>query len=244
MKIAINQAYLFPYIGYFQLIESVDKIVLYENVDFNRKSYMNRNQLLNFSTGAIYQFNIPIIKSKKIYDVNIDTSRIEDWVKLFFKRIKHNYSRANFYEETIHMLDHAIDLNRKSLHSFNCNSLRVVSSHLKIQTAIEYDNRKYLPLEEELNLNKSKEDRMAQRVVAICLDKNADTYINLPRGKTLYKPSLFFDRGLKIQFLKLPQIHYKQFNFNFTPNLSIIDVLMHLGKEETKKLIENYEITY
>ena len=90
MKLAIMQPYLFPYIGYFQLIHAADLFVLYDDVNFRKQSWINRNKIL--LNGKDYTFTIPcrgVSSNKLINEVELDKTK--DFALNFFKLIHHGY---------------------------------------------------------------------------------------------------------------------------------------------------------
>jgi hypothetical protein len=88
----------------------------------------------------------------------------------------------------------------------------------------------------------SDEDRKNERIFSICKQQGADTYINAIGGQELYSKDKFKENGIDLYFIKMDNIEYKQFSNEFIPNLSIIDVLMHNGKEGTKELLNRYTL--
>ena len=253
MKIAVNQAYFFPYIGFFQLIESVDKFIIYENVSFRRRSWITRNQLLNKSTGKPFYFSIPVQKKSSfslIKDIKI-TEEYAEWRRHLLGVLLHNYSKAAYFLETIDLLKTILEKNEfKSIHDFNALIIKELCKYLEIKTCIQSCNAQYDKLEKELDFLYSlgqegvliKTDRKVQRILDICQKERATTYVNLPGGQSLYNADIFRENDFQLHFLNLPKLEYTQFKNDFVPHLSIIDVLMHNGKVGTKNLIESYKL--
>jgi len=253
MKIAVNQAYFFPYIGFFQLIESVDKFIIYENVSFRRRSWITRNQLLNKATGKPFYFGIPVRKKSSfslIKDIKI-TENYQEWQRHLLGVLLHNYSKAPHFLETIDLLKTILESNKSdNIHGFNSHIIKDLCVYLEINTCIQYRNAKYDNLEKELDFLYAlgeegvqiKTDRKVQRILDICHKEGAKTYVNLPGGQDLYNSDIFNENNFDLQFLNLPKPRYMQFKNEFVPHLSIIDVLMHNGKEGTKALIERYSL--
>ena len=79
-----------------------------------------------------------------------------------------------------------------------------------------------------------------ERILSICQMEKASTYINLIGGKTLYNKKIFGDNGLDLFFLESKLPEYKQFNKDFVPGLSIIDVMMFNDKITIRKMLNNY----
>jgi hypothetical protein len=256
MKLAIMQPYFFPYIGYFQLIHAVDKFMLYENVTFRKKSWLTRNYVMP-KDGKLLPIFVPVADKssfKSIMEMKI--SSCEKWKSNILKKIFFAYKRAAFFEETMPLLGQLFAAEYANLHEYNSASIIKICSHLGISTTISSDHSSYVEMENELsksfdlfhnNLVESAEnmlDKKTARVITICKIEGASTYCNPINGTTLYKNDDFVKEEIELGFIKKHEFRYKQFNNSFTPNLSIIDVLMHCGKERTKQLLEEYEILF
>ncbi len=247
MKLGIMQAYFFPYIGYFQLINAVDKFILYEHVNFRNKSWMTRNYILPINA-KVQSISISVRKkscNKTISDIEL--VEFKHFSATFLKKIYHSYRRTQFFDETIELFENIFNTNFSSLHHFNSFSITEICSHLGINTIIKSQNENYLYLEEELstsdfNSNNSNFDKKSARIISICKNENANIYFNAIGGTALYDKINFYSQGITLNFIKTNDLIYKQFNETFIPNLSIIDVLMHNGINTTKILLNNYQI--
>lgn len=248
------QPYFFPYIGYFQLIHTVDRFILYENVNYIHKEWMNRNRILIIGKGDNY-FNIPISPksvNKRIYEIEIDNSD-KKWRQRILMTLRHNYLKSRYFSEVYDMVEDLICYETCSLHHFNSNSIKGVARFLDIDTEIIDENSRYLPMEVKLAErypskdvriieNGNSIDKKTERVIAICEKENSDIYINPIGGLNLYDKKIFKDKGISLFFLKTAEISYHQFSEYFYPNLSIVDVLFCNGKEGTRSLLNKYEM--
>src|SRR5208283_1135183 len=112
MKLAIMQPYLFPYLGYFQLIAAVDKFVLYDDVAFIKQGWVNRNQILLH--GKPHLFSVPLqgaSSNKTIRDTLVSFHEYPRWKDKFLKTITLAYSKAPQFEPTRSLLSDVIDSN-------------------------------------------------------------------------------------------------------------------------------------
>lgn len=254
MKLAIMQPYFFPYIGYFQAIKSVDKYMLYENLDYITEGWMHRNRILVKYDKPVYIFISLSQKSsnKKIYDIKLDTN--SNWRKRIINSIKYNYGGSKFFNDIFPIIEKIINAEYEYLYDYNINCIVSICDYLSIRTKILTHNEKYRELESELCLIDSndyslfpdllltKPDKKTARVLAICKNEKADVFINAIGGTNLYNTEEFAKYGIKLHFINTLHFEYKQFSKTFVPNLSIIDVLMHCGKEKTEELLENYKL--
>jgi hypothetical protein len=254
MKLAIMQPYFFPYLGYFQAIKAVDKYILYENLDYITEGWMHRNRILVKNQNPIY-INANIISkssNKKINEIELVQNNV--WKKKLLNSINLNYRGSAYFHEIFCLIEKLVKTESKFLLEYNANIIKEVCLFLEIKTSIISDNKHYLQLETNLNsidsgdysqfpdLLLTKPIKKVARVIEICKIENAKTFINAIGGQALYSKDEFNKYGIELFFVKTEPFEYKQFSKSFIPNLSIIDVLMHNGKEKTKELINNYNL--
>ncbi len=254
MKLAIMQPYFFPYIGYFQCIAAVDKYILYENLDYITEGWMHRNRILikNKAASYINARTIGRSSNKKISEIELDTNFI--WKKKLINSIRLNYSGAKYFEESFALIEQLIQQEHKYLFEYNTAIIKGICNFLNIKTTIISDNKNYLPFEDKLNaidyndysmftaLLKTKPIKKVARVLEMCRMEQADTFVNAIGGKDLYDKKEFEQYDIDLFFIQTGDIAYEQFNRDFFPHLSIIDVLMHNGREQTKELLNNYKL--
>jgi hypothetical protein len=232
MKVAIMQPYIFPYIGYFQLIQAVDKFIFYDDVNFIKKGWINRNQIL--INNQAHLITIPLNKaSQNILIKDTLISYEENWAKKLLNNLEHNYKKAPYFNDAYSLIKQILEKNFNTISDFAINSIIEVSNYLEINTNFELSSEKYM---DSIYLKKE------LRLIGICKKNNATDYINPIGGKEIYTKEDFKNKGLKLKFIE-PQINeYKQFNSGFISGLSIIDVLMFNSKEEVRKMLNNYEL--
>lgn len=231
-SIAIMQPYLFPYIGYFQLINAVDKFVIYDDVQYIKRGWINRNRIL--LNGTDYLFTIPISKSsqnKLIYEISPIIT--DAWKSKFFLSIAHAYKKAPYYDCVVSILMNVFDKKDISVTDLCVKSIKLILEYLGL-------NFKYLKSSELLNTNNL--ENKADRLINIAISENSKVYINPIGGDKLYKKEYFKTKGIELKFLESKVTVYKQFNNEFIPNLSIIDVLMFNSIKDTKILLTKYII--
>lgn len=232
MKVGIMQPYLFPYIGYFQLINFVDAFVFHDDVQFIKGGWINRNRIL--LNGKDYMFTFSLKKDSSFTNINqrYFTANIDIEKKKFINIIKIAYTKAPFFQEILLLLEKILNYNEVNMSKFIINSLKILCKYMEIITPF------YLSSElDKENLLKGEE-----RVIAINKCLFSDNYINPIGGVELYSKEEFANNGIKLNFIKCKNIKYSQFNNNFIPNLSIIDVLMFNSKSETKRLLNEFEL--
>ncbi|MES2779040.1 MAG: WbqC family protein [Bacteroidota bacterium] len=233
MKVAIMQPYFLPYIGYFQLINAVDIFVVYDNIEYTKKGWINRNRIL--VEGKDEFITLPLQKASDYLNINqrslaetIDNERLK-----MLRKIKASYQKAPYFEETIGLTENIIDFKNKNLFTFIFNSIQLIIHHLGMQTKIIQSSA--------INIDHTLKSE--QKVLAICKQLNATSYINPIGGVDLYHKDTFGDQHILLNFLQSNPITYPQYQNEFIPWLSILDVMMFTGKERTKQLLTHYTLS-
>lgn len=233
MKLAIMQPYLFPYIGYYQLINLVDKFVVYDDVNFIKQGWINRNSIL--VNGKPYLFTVPLENQSSFSKINktqIHSKFYPIWKKKFLKTIEQNYNKAPNFKEVFPLIQSTFDIESNSLSALATHSLKIVANYIGITTVFEDSSAIY-----------QNQDLSSQsRVLDICEKEKASVYINPIGGLELYSENDFVQHNIKLHFLKSETINYQQLGSEFVPNLSIIDVLMFNDINTIKGFLTNYEL--
>ena len=226
------QPYLFPYIGYWQLINAVDTFVIYDNIQFSKKGWFHRNNFL--MNGKKTLFTIPLKKDFDNLDV-IDRYLSDDSEKQINKivaQMKNNYKKAPYYSDVFPLIEAVFMNQEKNLFCYIYHSIEMICDYLGIDTKIV----KSSTIDIDHNL------RSQNKVIAINKSLNSIKYINLIGGTELYDVKSFNKEEIELKFLESEVSKYKQFNDEFIPYLSIIDVMMFNSKEKVKNMLEKYKL--
>jgi hypothetical protein len=226
-KLAIMQPYFFPYIGYFQLISAVDTFLIYDNIKFTKKGWINRNRMLKNESDVL--FSLPLNKDSD--SLNICNRYISDSFnkKDFINKMTGAYFKAPYFKETLAFLEHIIMFESNNLFIFLYNSIVETCKYLGISTNI------LISSSIEINHNLKGVDK----VIALNKALKADLYINAIGGVELYHHADFISQGIDLKFLRSSTIFYKQFTENFVSSLSIIDVLMFNNLDTVRNIYLN-----
>ena len=232
MRLAIMQPYFLPYIGYWQLMNAVDKFVIYDNIQYTKSGWIRRNRIL--LNGKDLLISLPIKKDSDFLDIK-DRYLSENYLKEKNKiknQIKAAYQKAPYYKLVMPIIERIIDNEEKNLFLYLYNSIILVKEYLNINTQ--------LIISSSINMNHNLKSQ--GRVIEICRQLKADHYINPIGGTNLYDKKEFEKHGIKLSFLKTEDIIYKQFDNEFIPNLSIIDVMMFNSKDEINKMLDKFTL--
>lgn len=228
MTLAIMQPYLFPYIGYWQLIQAVDTFVIYDDVNFIKQGYINRNSIL--ANGKVQVFTLELIgasSNKLINEIEVGNNS-----KKLLKSIKQNYIKAPFFEKVMPILEEILTNKEKNLAKYIAYSLQKIAEYLKIDTTFLYASQ----IEKNCNL------RAQDKVIDICKNLSASVYINAIGGQELYNKEAFKKNNIDLNFIKTNLSKYKQFQNEFVPYLSIIDVMMFNDIETISLYLQDFDL--
>lgn len=229
-KIAIMQPYFLPYIGYFQLIKSVDEFVIYDNIKYTKKGWINRNRI--FFEGKDKLITLPIKKDSDFLDV-CDRSLSDTWIstkKDLINQIKVSYGKAPNFTEGLEITQQIISNDSTNLFTFLYESIKIINSYLGIETKIIVSS------EVEIDHKLKSQDK----VIAICKKLGASQYINAIGGVSLYSKEDFLKNEIKLNFIKTDNFSYPQFDYEYVPYLSILDVIMFNDVSKVKDFLNKY----
>jgi hypothetical protein len=228
MKIAIMQPYLFPYIGYFQLINAVDEFVVFDDVNFIKQGWITRNNILVDKKKFNFILKVQGASSfKKINEITL----VKNNEKLL-KTIEQEYKKAPYFRVVFPIIQEILLNDENNLSMFLIFSLRKISNYLKIDTVFRVSSE----------IDKNDELKGQDKVIAICKKLKAKNYINAIGGQELYDKVSFNHHQILLSFIKTELVQYSQFDNDFIPWLSIIDVIMFNSVEETKLMLNKYEL--
>jgi len=228
MKIAIMQPYLFPYISYWQLVKAADKFIIFDDINYINKGYINRNNIL--VNNKSYQFTLELIEASQ--NKLINEIQVGNNSNKILKTIEYNYKKAPYFKNVFPLLEDIFNQKEKNLAKFIGYSLKKVSKYFEIDTSFVYSS------EIEKNSNLKNQDK----IIDICEKLNAKEYINLIGGRELYKKEEFISRNIELGFIDTRPEKYQQFNNNFTISLSIIDIMMFNNKVKINNMLNNYQL--
>ncbi len=227
-KIAVMQPYIFPYIGYFQLINAVDEFVIFDNVNFIKRGWINRNNILINGEKKLFTVPVSHASSNKL----INELEVPDNLEKFEKTIEFSYAKAPFINDTLRLIRKVFKYPDKNLAHFIGNSLIETANYLGVKTKFSYASA----IKESSNL------KGRDKIISICKKLEADVYINPIGGTELYDKEDFASENIELKFLKPGAHEYKQLSNEFIPGLSLIDVMMFNPPEEIIKMLNNYEL--
>lgn len=222
------QPYFFPYIGYFQLIKSCDIFVVYDDVNYIKNGWINRNKII--INGVPHWITLQV-KNVSVHKKIIETFFPEENNKSkMLKSIELAYKRSKFFHEIMPIIEDIILNSDNNVGSYLTYSLKKICEYLDIRT--KFINSSSMTIDNSL--------RNKERVIYIVKKLGGNHYINLPGGKSLYIDSFFEQNQIELSFIKA--YNQGQNHRNLIMNLSIIDDLMRTPRKKIIENISNYKL--
>ena len=232
MNLAIMQPYFFPYIGYWQLIDAVDTFVIYDNIQFTKKGWFNRNNFL--FDGKAKLFSVPIRKDSdqlNVVERYLSETSAKDINKII-SQIENAYKKAPYFNDVFPFISDIFRFDERNLFSYIYFSVKEICKYLDINTKIIVSS--------SVDIDHSLKGQ--EKVLAISKALNATRYINPVGGISLYDYDVFNKAHIELNFLKSSIISYDQFRGDFIPHLSIIDIMMFNNKEDVKEMLTKFQL--
>jgi len=231
-KMAIMQPYLFPYLGYFQLIAAVDIFVIYDDTQLISRGWVNRNRIL--VNGEPSFITLPLKKAPLQESINsrFFVHDIEWHKQKALKAIRMSYSRAPYFKESYPLIESIFACPEINVATFNENSIRKICRYLEIATPIRISS--------ELGIGTELSGK--DRVIAMLTGSGAKAMITPIGGVELYSCDEFMQLGIELKFIKMNDIVYRQFGSSFIQNLSIIDAFMFMHRSEIRERLSDYSL--
>jgi hypothetical protein len=214
MRLAIMQPYFFPYIGYFQLIAAVDLFIVYDNIKYTKKGWINRNRILQ--NGRDMMFSLPLKNAPDSLDVCQRQLAADFNRDKLLNQIRGAYQSAPHFARTFALVEQIVRHDDNNLFSYIHHSIVRTCEHLGITSDIRVSSE--ITIDHEL--------KSQDKVLALCAAVGAKTYVNAIGGMQLYSRDSFRAQAIDLQFIQSKALEYPQFGTAFVPWLSIIDVMM------------------
>jgi hypothetical protein len=229
--IAIMQPYFLPYIGYFQLMAAVDLFIVYDNIKYTKKGWINRNRMLQNDKDVM--FSLPLKSDSDTLDV-CERELAADFNRdKLLNQFKGAYRSAPYFAQTFPLVEQIVRYKDRNLFRFLHHSLVKTCDHLGITTEIRISSS--IAIDHDL--------KNQDKVLALCTAVGANTYLNAIGGMELYSRETFREKGINLKFIQPKFFEYAQFGETFVPWLSIIDVMMFNPLDTIKTcILIDYEL--
>lgn len=230
MKIGVMQPYFFPYLGYFDLINQVDKWIVFDTPQYIRHGWVNRNRILHPESGWQYII-LPLKKHKQETPINkIEITSNTEWNKKILAQLQHYKKHAPYFQETIEFMKECFDHSATNLAEFNTHLLALTCEELRIRFDFEYFSR--------MDLSLGTINNAGDWALRICQAVGGTEYINPPGGEAIFDKEEFAKNGIQLRIQQYENFKYSCNGREFIPSLSIIDVMMWNRIEDIKNHLD------
>lgn len=227
-SVAIVQSNYIPWKGYFDLINAVDEFILYDDMQFTRRDWRNRNQIK--APNGLHWLTIPVeSKGKYLQKINETTISDPGWKATHWRSIVHSYRRAaGFMELRDALEDLYLGANDLALSATNYRFISRICAMLGIQTRLSWSSD--YRLETERN----------QRLVSLCQQAGASIYVSGPSAKAYLDETVFRAQGLEVRYFDYQGYpEYEQLYPPFIHQVSVVDLLLSTGSAARRYLKSN-----
>lgn len=224
------QPYFLPYIGYWQLMAAADRFVVYDNIQYTKQGWINRNRFLR--NGADAFFTVPLKKGSDFLDV-ADRVLADDFNPgTLLNPLAAAYARAPYFGAVFPVIEAVVSAAPRNLFEYLHHSLVTIADYLEIRTPIVVSSSVAI------------DHRLAsqRKVLALCEALGATRYINSIGGRELYSAPAFAEHGVELQFLQPRPVTYRQYDHPFVPGLSIVDVMMFNSRDAVRGMLGAYDL--
>lgn len=232
MKVAVMQPYFFPYLGYYQLIAAVDRFVVWDDVQYIQRGWVNRNRIL--LNGEPVYINLPVEKApQSAYISERNVADLSTAAPKLLGQLHSAYRKAPHYQAARELIEAVLNIEDTNLGTFLFKSLQLVSDYCELDTQLVLSSTLQ---KEDAGLTGS------QRVIALAKANGATMYINAIGGRDMYHSADFTAENIDLRFIKMHDIEYAQGGDGFVPYLSMVDVLMFNSKAQIQNYLQQYSL--
>lgn len=230
MVLGVMQPYLFPYLGYYQLVYHCDKFVFYDDVNYIKGGHINRNNIL--TANGIQRFTLPVRNASP--NTLIKDLSFESGAKKILRSIEQSYRRSPYFSEIYPVLVEVFESEYRSVPEVTSNSIIRVFEYLELEKEFTFSSQ----------ITYARDSNAKEKLWSLCKYFDIYQYCNSEGGKTLYDKTEFSRRGIELSFLRKQPVSYSQGGrgTDFFDDLSMIDVLMWNSKDDVIKLLSKYDI--
>ena len=234
MRLGVMQPYFLPYIGYFSLIKHTDHWVVFDNIQYIRHGWIDRNRILKPDEGWQY-IKIPIIRhSRDTLIKDIRAKENTQWARKIISQVEHYRKVAPFYSKVLKCLQKIESIRSDSIVDINIQALSFVCEYLDIP--FDYS------ISSELNIDWERVKQSDDWALLISKHLMATEYWNPIGGREIFNQRKYTNADIKLRFHSINVISYNQRRADFIPSLSIIDVMMFNHSNDINEMLDKYEL--
>ena len=222
-KVAIVQSNYIPWKGYFDLINLVDEFILFDDMQYTRRDWRNRN-IIKTQTG-LHWLTIPVaVKGKYFQTIKDTTISDTNWGKQHWETIKHSYSKARHFTRYKELFENLyLGCGETFLSQINYRFIKAICGLLGIETKISW------------SMDYTSVDGKTERLLDLCKQSGANEYISGPAAKDYLDADLFVREGIALRYMDYESYpEYEQLSPPFEHRVSVVDLIFNTGPEASK----------
>ena len=231
--VAVLQSNYIPWKGYFDIINAVDAFVLYDECQFTRRDWRNRNKIK--TPQGVAWLTVPV-RSRGNFIAPINTIEVDGsaWSEKHAATLKHQYAKAPAFKEIWPRIQGVYDdcQHTTLLSEVNYRFIKEVCAILRINTPLLWSH--------ELGV---KEEDPSERLAAICSRLEATAYLSGPAARDYLNEEVFRERGMDVLWMRYDSYpHYSQLHPPFRHDVTVLDILFNVGSSAARDLVCRYTV--
>lgn len=222
-KVAILQSNYIPWKGYFDLINMVDEFIFYDDMQYTRRDWRNRNKIK--TPNGLLWLTIPIaVKGKFFQKINQTYVKNSQWASTHWRTLSHNYARAPYFHTYQNLFEELyLTCTALRLSEINYHFIFAICKFLGIKTKLSWSS--------DYRIIEGK----TERLVDLCKQAGGTEYISGPSAKDYIDPVLFKNAGIKLIYMDYSNYpKYPQLYPPFEHGVSILDLIFQTGPDAPK----------
>ncbi len=222
-KIAIVQSNYIPWKGYFDIIALVDEFIIYDDMQYTRRDWRNRNQIK--TPHGLQWLTVPVKVKGKYYQTIRETEIADNnWQKTHWRMFEQNYKKSPHFEEISAILKPLYQREYTHLSRLNRNLIEAICQYLEIKTKIS----------NSWDYKLSESEEKTERLISLCVQSNATEYVSGLAAKNYIEEKLFMENNIKLTWIDYSDYpEYSQCWGEFVHNVSILDLLFNCGRNSS-----------
>ena len=221
-RVAFLQSNYIPWKGYFDLINSVDEFIFYDDMQYTKRDWRNRNKIS--TPNGLLWLSIPVtVKGKYFQKINETTISDPEWAKNHWETIKQFYGKAKFFEDYGQPFEEFnLSCDEKYLSNINFRLIQIINRILNINTKLSFSS--------DFNLIEGR----TERLLDLCQQAEANIYVSGPSAKDYFEEKKAAMIGVSVEWMSYSNYpEYSQINLPFEHNVSILDLIFNEGPNST-----------
>lgn len=227
-SVAILQSNYIPWKGYFDIIKSVDEFIIYDDVQYTKNDWRNRNKIK--TVHGLSWLTIPVVHNDINQKINETEIANEIWAKKHWTSIKQSYSKATYFDVYSDLVEELYLSNSKVklLSEVNLSFIKMINKMLGINTEITFST--------DYNIVGEK----SERLVEICKKAGATKYISGAAAKSYLNEGLFTEEKIEVEWFNYSGYReHKQIHPPFIHQVTVLDLIFNEGINALKYLEKN-----